>query len=170
MVAPPPLLNERYLYLRELGHGSMGRVCLVIDTRRGGERLALKTFRPADPSTLEAFKREFEILSALRHPNLARVLDFGVLRSEDPFPGPRRRLDAPGGLPILCFFTTEYVEGPDLRRGVRPSLRKSPPDWESVYEIAVQLCRALGYLHDRGLLHFDIKPENAIIVRPAGGE
>ena len=67
------VINGRYLVLKELGEGGMGRVFLVEDTHHGGALLALKTILPetANEEFLERFRIEFAQLAKLRHPSIA---------------------------------------------------------------------------------------------------
>lgn len=141
------LINQRYKVVRLLGKGGMGAVYLARDLARAGEFVALKTIRSdlVQAYNLAQFKQEFAALRQLRHPNLAPVFDFEV--------------DANTG---DYFFTMEYVEGEDLpallrSRSFNPS---EPVDVQWLYDIIVQVCRALQYIHSRGLIHHDIKPSN----------
>src|SRR5262249_33464283 len=90
------VLNHRYRWIRPLGEGGMGRVFLVGDLIQGDRLVALKTLRPGllSDSASERFKQEFRAMARLRHPNLARVYDFGILDE----------LNVP-------FITLEYLEG-----------------------------------------------------------
>jgi len=135
------LLGSRYRVLRPLGSGGMGEVHLVEDTRRDGRVMALKTMSVrADEAAIESFKAEFRSIRRVVHPNIPEVYDFGIL------PPPDGRL----------YFTCEYVEG--------ESLEKLSDEWstEQLELICVRLCRALAFLHSRGLLHRDVKPENML--------
>jgi len=135
------LLNQRYRILRQLGRGGMGEVFLVEDTLHLDRRLALKTMHPGRQKVaLNYFRHEFQALTMLRHPNLAKVYDFGILEGEE-----------------KPFFTSEYVVGRNLLEYSRDrSLESLVPAW-------VQVCRALEYIHSRGLIHHDIKPENVLV-------
>jgi tetratricopeptide (TPR) repeat protein len=133
-----PLVANRYAVEKILGEGGMGRVLLVSDQLKGGTPLALKQIRAERLSTkvLAAMAREFRVLTRLRHPNLVEVYDF-QLHPE-------------------CYFTMEYVQGNDLRAA---SL-----DEDELCAAIVQVCRALEYIHSRGLVHLDIKPSNILIT------
>jgi tRNA A-37 threonylcarbamoyl transferase component Bud32 len=93
-----------------------------------------------DPAFAERFTREARALARLNHPNIVTVHDFG---------------DVDG----LYYFTMEYVDGHNLRdlleAGALPA--------EQVLAIVQQLCDALQYAHDEGLVHRDIKPENVLL-------
>jgi transcriptional regulator with GAF, ATPase, and Fis domain/predicted ATPase/predicted Ser/Thr protein kinase len=137
-------INQRYFVVRPLGQGGMGSVYLVGDTHQGDKPVALKILRPdgIDAASVELFKEEFRSMTRLRHPNLAEVYDFGTVEGDGRY-----------------FLTMEYVEGKDLGSLPRSSLAGS------FENLAVQCLRALDYIHSRGLLHNDIKPQN-IMIRP----
>ncbi|MHC4598508.1 MAG: serine/threonine-protein kinase, partial [Planctomycetota bacterium] len=138
------LIVNRYRIEKELGTGGMGEVYLVRDLLEGEAPKALKTLPEelSDSETLERFKIEFETLAKLNHPNLEKVYDFE-------YDGERN----------LHFFTAEYIPGTDLLDATEGA------DSIKVVELTVQVCRALAYLHTRGIIHFDVKPAN-ILVSP----
>src|SRR5262249_2266621 len=107
-----------------------------------GRRLALKKIRPErlTPTVKGAMVREFSVLTRLRHPNLVEVYDFYA----EP----------------TCTFTMEVVDGLDLR--------EAELDGDELVETVVQVCRALEYVHARGLVHLDIKPSNILVARRGG--
>ena len=142
------LANQRYRVVRRLGSGGMGQVYLVEDTLADDRSLALKTVESSQvqPESLEAFRREFAGMVPLRHPNLARVYDFGEVSGE--------------GVP---FFTMEYVDGGDLVTAV------ADLPLAGLCDRLAQVCRALEYLHGRGYLHRDLKPANILVTEREGG-
>jgi transcriptional regulator with GAF, ATPase, and Fis domain/tetratricopeptide (TPR) repeat protein len=129
------LLDDRFRVLGSLGAGAGGEVYLAEDERRQGERIALKLARSGP-----LLWREFGQLARLRHPHLVEVLDFGRLAD---------------GRSFLC---SELVDGVDLRRFAREH-----PDAELAV-VVMQVCRALHYLHARGVVHGDLKPENILVA------
>lgn len=133
------LFAARYRILRTLGSGGMGVVYLAEDTRNGNREVALKTIRAeADGDAAESFRAEFLHVQGVVHPHIPAVFDFGRLPE--------------GGY----YFTSEFVRG-------RP-LDEHESAWtpEQLQEILVALCRALAFLHSRGILHRDIKPQNVL--------
>lgn len=144
--AQEPLLNHRYRVVRQLGTGAMGEVFLVQDTLEENQLQALKTIRREFVTSYgySAFKNEFQAMTAFHHPNVVEVYEFGtVAGTQDD------------------FFTMEYVEGKNLLAAGKAA------DLETLYDYAVQIARALEYIHAQGFIHFDLKPDN-IMVRDDG--
>ncbi|MDM8528410.1 GAF domain-containing protein [Anaerolineales bacterium HSG24] len=138
-------INNRYRVIKQLGTGGMGAVYLVEDVLHDNTPIALKTIR-ADlllERNLTQFKYEFAALGQLYHPNLVRVYDFGVIADGNEY-----------------FFTMEYVPGEDLPTLARKRLETTPGNYSWLYEITVQVCRVLQYIHARGFIHYDVKPHN----------
>jgi len=128
--------------LELLGKGGMGAVYKA--RQPGLDRLvAVKVLPPEvgqDPAFAERFTREARSLARLSHPNIVAVYDFG---------------QASG----LYFFIMEYVDGVNLRQAIRTG-SVSPKETLS---IVPQICDALQFAHDEGIVHRDIKPENVLI-------
>ena len=127
--------------LELLGQGGMGAVYKARQLKL--DRLvALKILPPtvADgPGFAERFAREARALARLNHPNIVAVHDFG---------------DVAGC--TTCVM--EYVEGVNLRQALAGGqARRRRRRWRS----CAQLCDALQYAHEKGVVHRDIKPENS---------
>ncbi len=131
----------RYRMLRSLGIGGGGAVYLVMDMMAGERLVALKKVEGDGGGSAADLKNEFATLSLLHHPNLAAVYDFGV--TED-------------GM----YFTSEWVDGRDILQATLPA------DLNTVFQLLVQTLRALDYLHQRGVLHLDLKPANILVTDP----
>ncbi|MEM7204049.1 MAG: serine/threonine-protein kinase [Planctomycetota bacterium] len=124
-----------------LGRGGMGAVFRARHLKL--DRLvALKVLLPdlEDLEFAERFEREARALARLSHPGIVAVHDFG---------------EAAG----RYFLVMEYVEGANLRELIA-SHRLTPSD---VMALIPQICDALQYAHDVGVVHRDIKPENILI-------
>jgi serine/threonine protein kinase len=128
--------------LELLGQGGMGAVYKARQVKLG--RLVALKILPAqasrDPAFAERFQREARALAHLNHPHIVAVHDFGVA----------------GG---LFYFLMEFVDGVNLRALIQG--RDMTP--EQALEIVPQICDALQYAHDEGVVHRDIKPENILL-------
>jgi serine/threonine protein kinase/tetratricopeptide (TPR) repeat protein len=133
----------RYQIIEELGHGGMGRVYKVHDTKIG-EKIALKLIRPEaglDKKSLERFSNELKLARKIRHKYVCQMFDLG----EDQ--GTR-------------YITMEYVHGEDLKQLIRKVGRLSPGQ---AIGIARQVCDGLEEAHKLGVVHRDLKPQNIMV-------
>lgn len=125
-----------------IGRGGMGVVYKARQPQL--DRLvALKILLPGlehDPGFAERFSREARALAKLSHPNIVAVHDFGES----------------GG---YFWLTMEYVDGVNLRQAMQAA-RFTPAQ---ALALIPELCAALQYAHDHGVLHRDIKPENILL-------
>lgn len=98
---------------------------------------------------IERFRQEAKVTSGLKHPNIVKVLSFGV---------------SGGGAPYMVL---EYLEGQTLAEIL--AQKAAIPD-AFIAEVFAQLLSALNYAHESGLLHRDLKPSNLMILRAESGE
>jgi transcriptional regulator with GAF, ATPase, and Fis domain/tetratricopeptide (TPR) repeat protein len=142
------LLNNRYRVLRPIGGGAQGAVFLAEDTRagEGGDQVALKGVAEEQR---QALLGEFERLSSLSHPGIARVL---ALHTSDLVIG-----ELPKG---SLYFASEFIDGRALADDVLDCAGLAKVDL--VLRIAAQLASALSHLHAHDLVHNDIKPDNIL--------
>jgi tRNA A-37 threonylcarbamoyl transferase component Bud32 len=130
--------------LELIGQGGMGAVYKARQPKL--DRLVAIKILPAewgrDPAFAERFAREARALARLNHPQIVAVHDFGEA----------------GGFPFLIM---EYVDGVNLRQLLQ-SGRLEPAQ---ALAIVPQLCDALQYAHEEGIVHRDIKPENILLDR-----
>src|SRR5213593_58410 len=136
------IIGNRYRIDHLLGHGGLGRVYLARDLQDREARVALKFLasgRPREPE-VNTLRQEFSLLSRLRHPNLVRILDFG--------------LSGEGGSP---FLAEEFIEGEDLLAASRKW------DAKEVVPRIASLCQAIQFLHSRNIIHRDLKPTNILV-------
>ncbi len=158
-------INHRYRIISKLGQGGMGIVYLVKDPLRSDQVMALKLVRTEHigDRSMAQFKYEFATLGQLHHPNLVEVYDFGSIFNVEELPD-AEHLNA-------FYYTMQYVQGEDLlslaQRHLKVPEAGQAPDYTWLYEIIVQVCRALSYIHSRGLIHYDVKSRN-IQITPSG--
>jgi tRNA A-37 threonylcarbamoyl transferase component Bud32 len=145
---PPPVQEiakhfAQLEILELLGHGGMGAVYKARQPALG-RMVALKILpselTAANPGFADRFQREARALARLNHPNIVAVYEFGQTAG-------------------FHFFIMEYVEGVTLRELVRG--QKVAP--AQALQIIPQICEALQFAHDAGVVHRDIKPENILI-------
>jgi hypothetical protein len=147
---PPPAVDHlRPLFpqleiLELIGQGGMGAVYKA--RQPGLNRLVALKILPAanatDPGFADRFTREARLLARLQHPRIVAIHDVGVAGS-------------------LHYLLMEYVDGPNLRQ-VQRTGRLAPGQ---ALRIVPEICEALQFAHDRGVVHRDIKPENVLLDR-----
>jgi serine/threonine protein kinase/tetratricopeptide (TPR) repeat protein len=144
-----PVINQRYRLHQRLGQGASGSVFLAEDLLYDNASVALKVI-PASRMSGSGFqdvRQEFFTLNGLDHPNLVQALDFGtIITADEPF----RQGDH--------FLSYEYVEGENLFTAT------SAFTWQLVKELSYQVLQTLDFLHRHSLIHFDVKPENILVV------
>lgn len=126
-----------------LGEGGMGRVFLAVNSQQPEQRVALKTIRPEfiNPSFLNRFERERQILARLHHPHIAALYSVGATRGRAP------------------FLAMEYVDGTSIDQYCRQNnlgLRR-------LLTLFLQICDALAFAHQNLVIHRDIKPSNVMV-------
>lgn len=164
-MAPPiplgTLLRQRYLIQQVLGQGGFGRTYLAIDQERFDERCVLKEFSVPyeDPTLIQKsqllFQREASTLYQLQHPQIPR---FWAAFEEG------QRL----------FLVQDFVEGPTYRTLLKERKQQGAVFSEAeVLHFLMHMLPVLGYIHDRGIIHRDISPDNIILkgqgITPAPG-
>ena len=127
-----------------LGVGGMGEVYLAEDSRLN-RKVALKLL-PSDltekKDRLKRFEQEAQASSALNHPNIVTIHEFGTENGSN-------------------YIVTEYVEGVTLRERMDAGVVSV----NEALDIASQIASALAAAHEAGIIHRDIKPENIMIRR-----
>jgi len=138
------LIGGRYQILSRIGQGGMGKVYKVKHIHLS-RTFALKIISNQVAETDEArelFYREARFASAMAHPNITSVVDFG----EDEKVG--------------MFMVMELVDGEALNRLLFREKQMSP---RKACDIVLQVAEALYYIHKQGVVHCDIKTENILI-------
>jgi formylglycine-generating enzyme required for sulfatase activity len=142
----PPTEFDDYVLVRPLGRGAMGAVYLAEDTVLA-RKVAIKfvaAVRPGDGSR-ERFLNEARAAARVQHPNVVSIYRVGELAT-----GP--------------YLVTEFARGQTLDRLPRPV------PWPKVLELGIELARGLSAAHRKGVLHCDIKPQNAILSDEGGAK
>src|SRR5215471_7003030 len=135
----------RYEIRSKLGAGGMGEVYLAQDTTELGRTVAVKVLSAevaSDPKRMQRFVQEAKTVSALNHPNILTIYEFG---QDD----------------ATRFIASEFVDGVTLREYMRARSLKL----HEVLDIAAQVAAALDAAHEAHVAHRDIKPENVMVRR-----
>jgi serine/threonine protein kinase len=139
---PGDVLDERFSILERLGRGGMASVFAAIDLSTG-RRVALKVpffDVESDPTFYSRFEREREIGRQLHHPAILETL---------PVENPSRP-----------YIAMEYVEGETLWDRLQ---REHPIPIDEALRLSARVCDALTYMHERGVVHRDLKPTNIML-------
>ena len=135
-------VQDRFDIRALLGAGASAEVYRALD-RNAGHDVVLKVPHLSIAGDLVAFnhyRREIDIASQLKHPGLQRVVSD----------------------PSEPFLVLEYIEGQSLRRYLK---EHGPLPVDQVLAIGLQLTDTLEYVHQQGVVHRDVKPENILIAR-----
>ncbi|HWT16242.1 MAG TPA: serine/threonine-protein kinase [Patescibacteria group bacterium] len=131
--------------LREIGRGGMGAVWLAErDDGAYRQQAAVKLMRPGwrDDELMRRFRAERQILAALNHPNIARLIDGGMV-DESP------------------FLVLEYVDGEPIERWCE----QHALELDARLRLMLDVCDAVAHAHRRLVVHRDLKPSNILVDR-----
>lgn len=135
---------DKYDLLEKVGEGGMAEVYRARHTALG-RIVAVKILHPHLSSTERnrlRFEREARAIESLQHPNILKIFDYSGRDSH------------------TCFIVTEFIEGLTLKE-ILTRVGHLPSELAAM--VGIELCRALTYAHERGIVHRDIKPENVMI-------
>lgn len=138
---PPYVIKEK------IAEGGMALIYRGTSPKAPGRDVAIKVVRPElleDHDTKKRFLREIEICSQLDHPNLIKMYDTGV---------------GPDG---ETYLVMELLEGRTLSEELDDDIQ---PAKEKIASILLPLCEALAYIHQKGMVHRDVKPSNIFLDR-----
>jgi tRNA A-37 threonylcarbamoyl transferase component Bud32/tetratricopeptide (TPR) repeat protein len=139
----PRAMFGRYLVLERLGRGAMGEVFAAYDPDLD-RKIALKRLRLADDDDRRRSARllaEAQAMAKVRHPNVVTVFDVGEADGE-------------------IFVAMELIDGATLREWLATSHAVA-----EIVRVFADAARGLAAAHERGLVHRDFKPDNAMIDR-----
>jgi serine/threonine protein kinase len=147
-IEPGQLFAGRYRIEKQVGRGGMGAVYLA-EQEPLARKVAIKVLHgTADETIVARFQREARLIAQLQHPHIVGLIDFG----EDD-----------GRL----FLVMEYIDGEPLTNILK---REAPLPPRRACEIALQIAEALAVAHDMHVVHRDVKPDNAMVIKTAGGQ
>lgn len=141
-------LAGQYRLEAEIGQGSMATVYRAFEPA-AHRQVAVKVFQErfrADPRFALRFRQHLASVASLEHENLVAVFDYGL---------------ADAGY----YIVMEWVDGLTLHTAMAEQGNLAPPQAAA---IARQVCAALGTVHEHGLVHRDLRPENILLT--AGGQ
>src|SRR5215831_7441275 len=140
----PYMIDARYRLERVINHGGSGIV--FVATNEAGQEVAIKIIRAsaiAEPREQDRFRLEAQIALNLKHPQIAAILDFGMLPN------------------AYAYIVSEYVKGDSLRDEMK---RRGKFDVDDAIQVIAETCEALDAAHKAGLVHRDAP------LRPAAPE
>ena len=153
--------------LELIGKGGMGAVYKARQ-KQLDRIVALKILPPGighDAAFAERFTREAKALAKLNHPGIVTLYEFGSSGREsaqtEPASAQASQSRLTSAATPLYFFLMEFVDGVNLRQLLHAG-RISPRE---ALAIVPQICDALQFAHDQGIVHRDIKPENILLDR-----
>lgn len=134
----------RYTVHELVARGQTGHLYKAFDPVRSA-LVGLKVIRNPSGLTVQRLLRASRIWLDLRHPNLQHILEVD-----------------PGDSTGTALIATELIEGIDLAT----LLARRQLDLTQKIEIAIQICAALEYMHEAGIVHREIKPKNIVVSEP----
>jgi serine/threonine-protein kinase len=144
------VLGDTYRISRLIGIGGMGAIYEATHVS-AGKRVAIKMMSrelAAHPEALARFHREVKVTTALAHPHIVDVFDFGSAQTGEP------------------YLVMEYLEGEDLEQSLE---RDGRVPLRAAAEIINQVASALAVAHQEGVVHRDLKPGNVFLTNRADG-
>ncbi len=147
----PQIVAGRFRIIRYIAEGGMGTVYEAEDLTLG-DRVALKTIRPdvvSHPHAVERFKREISLGKKVTHPNVCRIYDLGMDRTQD-------------GAEFL-FLTMQFLSGETLASRIK----RGPIPTNEALPLIEDMTAALAAAHEASVIHRDFKSSNVMLVKGA---
>jgi len=144
------LIDDRYKVVLPIGRGSMGIVYKAVQLSSGREMAikVLRNFHEVTEESVKRFRREAKAASALKHPNIVTVFDFGSMQDGQP------------------YIVTEFLSGLTLSQFLRIH---GHIDTAKARAVIKQVCEAVGEAHRHKIIHRDLKPENIVLQEKDSG-
>jgi eukaryotic-like serine/threonine-protein kinase len=144
--APIPVPEiKRYQVLKQIAEGGMGVVYLAEQQHPIQRKVAIKAIKKGMDSknVLKRFELERQTLALLNHPSIAQIFDAGITKEG------------------RSYFVMEYVEGEPITE----FCDKYKLSIENRLKLFLQVCDAIQYAHQKGIIHRDIKPSNILVAK-----
>jgi serine/threonine protein kinase len=149
-------LKDVYDFVKPIDRGGAGIVIQLKDKRLNFDR-ALKIPRPKDEELIESVKNEIEYLTKIRHENIISIYALGDV-------------EVPGLSYPYPYFVMDYIEEAQTLRRKTLSLLDGTDESKRLSEITgwildkvYRIAKAVNFLHQHQIIHFDIKPSNILI-------
>ncbi|HSV66955.1 MAG TPA: tetratricopeptide repeat protein [Mycobacteriales bacterium] len=154
-LAAGEVVAEQYEVVRCLAHGGLGWIYLAKDNNLDGNHVVLKGLINTNDAVAVELARAERLLRELNHPNIVRIFNF--VTHPDPRSGEQ-----------TGYIVMEHVRGLSLRDVMSTWRRERADriDVEQVIGYGLKILAAMEYLHGKGLLYCDMKPDNVIDTRP----
>ncbi|MFC1692611.1 SUMF1/EgtB/PvdO family nonheme iron enzyme [Candidatus Latescibacterota bacterium] len=136
-------ISDRYEIIRKLGSGGMANVYLAREIALDRE-VAIKLLPQAylrDEQFIARFKREAQVAANLEHPHVVRIYQISEEKN-------------------LCYFVMSYIPGGSLADQIK---KRGALPIKDILQWGRDVCSALGYAHDHGVTHRDLKPDNIML-------
>ncbi|HVR43772.1 MAG TPA: serine/threonine-protein kinase [Thermoanaerobaculia bacterium] len=144
------LIDGKYQIVDRLGVGGMGEIFKVRHIHLGEQRV-IKIMRAniaADEQALQRFLYEAKLATTVKHRSLAMLYDFSTLDDGS------------------YYMVWEFIDGVNIQKWIT---KNGPVPARLAIEIAIQALGGLGALHEMGIIHRDISPENIMLSQDHQG-